>query len=890
MVEARTGQPANEALVAKLHGLTAGNPLFVDGMVRVLAAERKLTELDGGAATGIKLPDNVRGAIAGRLGMLSEEVRSVLAMAATIGPEFEVPLLARISELNADLLAGAIDEGCEVSIVVRVAGDRYQFTHPLIREALLKGQKDAARLATHRAIGDAIEHLHATDITPHVAQLAHHFREAGIVEQAVDYSIRAGKAAFEAFAFEEAFSHLQAGLELINRHAAPLEKRAEVLHILSEEAVSGSKCIEFLEAAVRTDEAIGDKESLAWAQGQLGLILCSPAYAAQNVALGLRHLRAAEPTLSRGPPRDNQCRFFLQLAPALTWALEVEAGLKAATRAMEVAEQLQDGERDYGLSLSASVLGRLLIIKGQLAAGFSWVKKGWEIADRINNTMAASTAAWNAANMYWGIWDPVEAEKWCTRELASTRTSQSPPRRLVLINRLINSKAIRGALDEALELVPQTWKGEGSFASATSSRLINFHKGAWNESDHQFTRFIQRLRNAGDLNGETNALFWGARVKRTMGDLASARDLTERCISICRERSNVREMQMRPEAVLLSTQMNRLDEARCHLDRCREIMVDGEDWRGLAGGVARADAVLAAENGRFAESEQGFENAVAIFRRYQVPFEEAETFWFWGRALKATGDSRANEKFDASVEIYRRHETGPCWIERVASEGDALRLPAVGVRSPGLSAAGESTEGPARFKREGEFWTLTYRGTTFRLKGVKGLAYIAFLLGHPGERIHVHELIARVDGVADRGSELGAESARVVPNNFDLGDAGDALDQHAQADYRRRLRELTEDVVEARRLNDSARAESIRRELEFLQEELSAAVGIGGRDRRVAAHVERARGMVTKNIRAGLEKIRSEDAALGRYFATSIKTGYYCAYLPDPDRKISWQL
>jgi len=54
--------------------------------------------------------------------------------------------------------------------------------------------------------------------------------------------------------------------------------------------------------------------------------------------------------------------------------------------------------------------------------------------------------------------------------------------------------------------------------------------------------------------------------------------------------------------------------------------------------------------------------------------------------------------------------------------------------------------------------------------------------------------------------------------------------------------------------------------------------------------VERARSTVSKNIRLGVEKIRGKDAALGRYFASSIKTGYYCAYLPDPDRKISWQL
>ena len=79
-------------------------------------------------------------------------------------------------------------------------------------------------------------------------------------------------------------------------------------------------------------------------------------------------------------------------------------------------------------------------------------------------------------------------------------------------------------------------------------------------------------------------------------------------------------------------------------------------------------------------------------------------------------------------------------------------------------------------------------------------------------------------------------------------------------------------------------------ELEFLKGELSAAVGIVARNRKAGAHLERARGTVSKNIRTGLEKIRSEDAVFGRYFAASIETGYYCAYLPEPDRKITWQL
>ena len=43
-------------------------------------------------------------------------------------------------------------------------------------------------------------------------------------------------------------------------------------------------------------------------------------------------------------------------------------------------------------------------------------------------------------------------------------------------------------------------------------------------------------------------------------------------------------------------------------------------------------------------------------------------------------------------------------------------------------------------------------------------------------------------------------------------------------------------------------------------------------------------------IRATLDKIHDEDPALGWHFTMSIKTGYFCAYLPDPDHEIAWQM
>ncbi len=80
---------------------------------------------------------------------------------------------------------------------------RYRFTHPLIRESLYKGSTEAERTRLHRAIGEALEQMHAANLTPHLAALAHHFVQAvaasepNQIKKAIDYSFRAGWAALE---------------------------------------------------------------------------------------------------------------------------------------------------------------------------------------------------------------------------------------------------------------------------------------------------------------------------------------------------------------------------------------------------------------------------------------------------------------------------------------------------------------------------------------------------------------------------------------------------------------------------------------------------------------------------------------------------------------------
>jgi tetratricopeptide (TPR) repeat protein len=104
-------------------------------------------------------------------------------------------------------------------------------------------------------------------------------------------------------------------------------------------------------------------------------------------------------------------------------------------------------------------------------------------------------------------------------------------------------------------------------------------------------------------------------------------------------------------------------EALPHLERCRQIVGAGENWFGLAGGVERAEAVVAAAQGENAAAETHFKEAIATFQHYCLPWEEADTLQYWGRALLAAGErSRDLEKLDAAIEIYRSRGAGARFI------------------------------------------------------------------------------------------------------------------------------------------------------------------------------------------------------------------------------------
>src|SRR5262249_33669239 len=158
----------------------------------------------------------------------------------------------------------------------------------------------------------------------------------------------------------------------------------------------------------------------------------------------------------------------------------------------------------------------------------------------------------------------------------------------------------------------------------------------------------------------------------------------------------------------------------------------------------------------------------------------------------------AIEKLDAAIDVHRRHAASPNWIDGV--EGG---LPRTNGGSNG--ASGGPTSPPAVFRREGDYWTVSWLGNVVRLKDTKGLHYIAYLLRNPGRQVLACELSA-----AGPAPTNGRVTSGLGGSVRDLGDAGALLDAKAREQYRRRIDELREELEDAVQVNDPLRAARLR--------------------------------------------------------------------------------
>lgn len=326
-----------------------------------------------------------------------------------------------------------------------------------------------------------------------------------------------------------------------------------------------------------------------------------------------------------------------------------------------------------------------------------------------------------------------------------------------------------------------------------------------------------------------------------------------------------------------------LETAQTAADELAQVAARFES-KALVASAALAHGRVCLARGDTTGAGRNFEEAAHLWNEIGAPYETALARMGLGHAHRAqSNEERAILEFQAARCAFELVGAANQAAEaaRACDETSArVQQPQIHVAN-GLRIGNENV-----FRREGDYWSVVFQKQTTRLQDLKGLRYLACLLAHPGRDFHVLEMVAvETGGAVDISYDVEAGL------NVSLGlDAGVLLDEKAKRAYRRRLAEIDEDREEAQALGNRERAAQAQAERDFLVQELARAVGLGGRDRRAASMSERARASVTRAVRHAMARIRKHHPALGEHLRRTIRTGTYCAYLPDPQTPTAWKL
>lgn len=222
-------------LATAIHEETEGNPFFVKEVLRHLAETGAVYRREGRWVTGLPteelgIPEGVRDVVGRRLSRLSGTANDVLRLAAVVGFEFDLTVLAAVADLGEETLLGALDEAVAAHLVTEVQdlGVRGRFTHALVRDTLYDELSPARRVALHRRVADVIETSYAGRLENHLPALAHHYTRAAApateTTKAVTYATQAGDHALAQLANEDASRYYTQALELLDVIAGPPDK------------------------------------------------------------------------------------------------------------------------------------------------------------------------------------------------------------------------------------------------------------------------------------------------------------------------------------------------------------------------------------------------------------------------------------------------------------------------------------------------------------------------------------------------------------------------------------------------------------------------------------------------------------------------------------------
>ncbi len=207
-----------------------GNPFFSEEIAYALRDAGLLLIQDGKCrlAPGVSdlenlnLPDTVQGVITSRIDRLSPSMQLTLKVASVIGRAFAFQLLQEVHPIDADKeqLTDYLKKLAIFDLTPLMTPEpelAYVFKHIITQEVSYNLMLFAQRRQLHQRVAQWYELHYGNELPEYYEILAYHYEQGQVWENALEYLVKAGQKAQQAYVNPEALSHYNRALAVCNQ-------------------------------------------------------------------------------------------------------------------------------------------------------------------------------------------------------------------------------------------------------------------------------------------------------------------------------------------------------------------------------------------------------------------------------------------------------------------------------------------------------------------------------------------------------------------------------------------------------------------------------------------------------------------------------------------------
>ncbi len=683
-MESAAGHALDDAGVGLAHQLyreTDGNPFFVAEVLRNLSESGDIVQ-DAGTGrwtakdTGgpLSLPHSVRTVIGTRVSRLREGATKVLSMAAVIGRDFDLDLLAEATEVDEDELIDLLEEAERAAVVHELPDSpgRYSFSHALIQHTLYEDLNGTRRTRMHRQVGEAIERLHPSEPDEYVGELARHFSLATKptdVMKAIAYSTRAGDGALKALAPDDGVRYFSQALELCSA-ATGMEPSLRVdllIELGTAQRQAGLPAFrETLLEAARSARDLGDSDRLVAAA-----LANNRGYFSSLGQVDSEKVEVLEAAIDVLPEADSieRARLLATLCSEVQFAGSAEECLALADEAKAMARRLGDGATLFEVfsrcSPATSTPSRLA---PQLVEAVAYSAAADNLGDPLNRFWAATEVAWRAFRS--GQFELAD-ERLALAGLLAARLQQPATVWLAMFRSAARTLSF-GDHAKAEEVAAAALEVGTSSGQPDAFDVYGIQLMGTRLQQGRFGELMSLIAEVAERNPAIPAYTAALAASRLeAGDEVGARHLIERAAAdsfVIAEHSGWLDCMVLYARVVIDLGLHE------HADTLLDQLAPFHDQVPHNGYISHEPVAtflgaLAAVLGRYEFAESYFKEAENLNTRGGMRFADAYTKLLWGRMLRRRGDDddagRAEALLIEARELATRNGYGT--IERHAA-------------------------------------------------------------------------------------------------------------------------------------------------------------------------------------------------------------------------------